>query len=55
MLNVALGGVFLFVVVLMGREHKKRAAEVQAKDDAEGKGPPESKSSVKKDAAPASA
>lgn len=55
MLNVALGGVFLFVVILMGREHKKRAAEVQAKDDAEGKGPPESKS-VKKDvAAPASA
>ena len=27
MLNVALGGVFLFVVILMGREHKKRAAE----------------------------
>jgi AAA family ATP:ADP antiporter len=55
--NVVLGGVFLFVVILMGREHKKRAAEVQAKDDAEGKGPPESKSTVKKkDAeAPASA
>jgi ATP/ADP translocase len=47
--NVILGGVFLFVVILMGREHKKRAAEMQAKDDEEGKGPPESKSAVKKD------
>ena len=42
--NVVLGGVFLVVVIFMGREYKKRAAETQAKDDAEGKGAPESKS-----------
>lgn len=44
--NVALAAVFLFVVILMGREHKKRAAEVQAKDDKEGRGPPEEKASA---------
>ena len=48
--NVVLGGVFLVVVILMGREHKKRAAETQAKDDAEGKGAPESKSAKKDEA-----
>jgi AAA family ATP:ADP antiporter len=53
MTNVVLGVVFLFIVILMGREHKKRAAEVQAKDDAEGKGAPESKSEKKDDAVPA--
>jgi hypothetical protein len=50
-----LGIVFLFVVILMGREHKKRAAETQAKDDAEGKGAPESKSEKKDDAKAATA
>jgi AAA family ATP:ADP antiporter len=56
--NVVIGVVFLFIVILMGREHKKRAAEVQAKDDAEGKGAPESKSekgAKKDDAKPATA
>jgi AAA family ATP:ADP antiporter len=55
MINVVLGIVFLFVVILMGREHKKRAAETQAKDDAEGKGAPESKSEKKDDAKAATA
>jgi AAA family ATP:ADP antiporter len=50
MINVVLGVVFLFVVVLMGREHKKRAAEVQAEDDKAGKGPPEDKSARKETA-----
>lgn len=31
MINVALGGVFLFIVILMGREHKKQTAEAEAK------------------------
>ncbi len=52
--NVVLGGVFLFVVVLMGHEYKKRAAEVEAKDEKEGKGPPEDKT-PQKDAAAAGA
>ncbi|MDB5212988.1 MAG: putative inner rane protein, partial [Myxococcaceae bacterium] len=55
MINVALGVVFLFVVVLMGREHKKRAAEVQAADDKAGKGPPEDASARKEETARQSA
>jgi AAA family ATP:ADP antiporter len=53
--NVVLGGVFLVVVIIMGREHKKRAAEAQAEDDKEGKGAPESKSEKKDDAKAATA
>jgi hypothetical protein len=53
--NVVLGGVFLVVVIIMGREHKKRAAEAQAEDDKEGKGAPESKSEKKDDVKAATA
>jgi AAA family ATP:ADP antiporter len=40
MLNVVLGILFLGIVVIMGREHKKRAAEVEAQKEAEGRNVP---------------